>query len=64
MTEESEPVVHAADSDDVLHSRPLCGIEDPNAERTYALKYVDCRACLAIIDAQPGVLAWLIEGNL
>lgn len=53
--------IHAPDSGDVLTSAPLCEIEDPFAERSYTLADVDCEACLVIINAQPGVLSWMIE---
>lgn len=53
-------LIHAPDRDDMLDSAPLCVIEDPGAVRSYSLRDVNCRACLEIIDAQPGVLSWMI----
>jgi hypothetical protein len=52
--------VHAPDREDMLTSAPLCGTEDPAAVRSFILSDANCKACLAIIDAQPGVLAWMI----
>lgn len=53
--------IHAPDSGDLLTSAALCAVEDPLAERSYVLADVDCKACLAVIDAQPGILSWMIE---
>ena len=60
MTTDAASLIHAPDREDLLASAALCRIEDPAAERSYVLADVNCRPCLAIIDAQPGVLAWMI----
>jgi hypothetical protein len=58
---DADPLIHAPDREDLLSAAPLCMIEDPLAERSYTLTDVSCRACLAIIDAQPGVLSWMLN---
>ena len=53
-------LIHAPDREDVLDSAPLCMVEDPAAARSFSLVDVNCRACLEIVEAQPGVLSWMI----
>lgn len=55
-----EGLIHAPDHEDLLESGPLCVIEDPGAVRSFSLADVNCQVCLAIIEAQPGVLSWMI----